>query len=508
MLNEDILLQELKKDFDKTLNQVDKKINTDIYDILPCYIKKKLILKITKEELVNNIQRLSSDFCHIRFNKHLEMIGEKKYYIKFSNQEFITYSGSSSLGTIIAYESLAGIMRIYPNLYYDAERSFWVTDEEYFSIDLTDTFVNIETDLEIYEITELKKINTDLMPNEIHLRDNDGGNTIISSDYTYLNGCLETGKSLQCLNIYKPIYFSNTIHDNDNDNFLVNKKYVDKKANAEKITEISGLNDNASDIDKWLKDSTSNTRVVSNQHYFTIDNNKYNYFMKINDKRYNLSPFPSDRDYNVLGIKIVVNKEKNYILSFTIGAKSNRNYFSFEKNKMADFEITVKDIFGESSFYPTFYCSEKQENVLNNQFIPSHVNINHSLQIGNISNIQGDKSFSVGEKSLALGNNSVALGENSVAFYDNQFVSGKYNKPDIKGEYVHIVGAGEENFESNIHTLDWEGNSWFRKDVYVGGYNQSEGNKLLSTKDISFNDNGELVVTINGVTKVFVPKSE
>lgn len=507
MLNEDILLQELKKDFNKTLDQVDKKINTDVYDILPCYIKKKLILKITKEELINGTYSLNNNSRYINLNKHLEINKEKKYYINFLNQEFCMYSYPISNGVAIGYMDSTGSIMIYPNLYYNVEQDKEITDKEHLKIDLIEEYINIETDLEIYEIVESKKIDTELMPETIYL-ENEGNYISISPNCIGLNGCFDFNRESLCLNIYKPISFSGTINNDSDDNILVSKEYVDTKANAEKITEISRLSDSSSDIDKWLKDSTSNIRIVSNQRYFTIDNDKYDYFMMINNKRYNLSPFSPDRDYNVVGIEIIANKEKKYILSLTIGGKSDDNYFSFRKNELADFGITVKDIFGESSFYLTLYRSEKQKNISSNQFIPSHVNINHSLQVGNVSNIQGDKSFSVGEKSLALGNNSVAIGDNLIASCDNQFVSGKYNKPDVKGEYVHIVGAGEENIERNIHTLDWEGNSWFKKDVYVGGYSQSEGNKLLSTKDISFNENGELVVTINGVTKTFVPKSE
>lgn len=75
-------------------------------------------------------------------------------------------------------------------------------------------------------------------------------------------------------------------------------------------------------------------------------------------------------------------------------------------------------------------------------------------------------------------------------------------------KYAHIVGNGEnDSTRSNAHTLDWEGNAWFAGDVYVKGDNQDNGKKLLSTSDIYFNENGELVVTINGVTKIFTPKA-
>lgn len=121
----------------------------------------------------------------------------------------------------------------------------------------------------------------------------------------------------------------------------------------------------------------------------------------------------------------------------------------------------------------------------------------------------GKNSSTFGNSITASGNYSHAEGRGTKASGDCSHVQGKYNIEDTENKYANIVGNGESTYKRlNIHTLDWEGNAWYSNEVYVGGKNKDEGKKLLSTKDIYFNSNGVLVITINGITKTFVPKSE
>ena len=149
---------------------------------------------------------------------------------------------------------------------------------------------------------------------------------------------------------------------------------------------------------------------------------------------------------------------------------------------------------------------------------------NSSCAQGSYVTANGDSSCAQGRGTIARGDYSHAEGlgteTNTVAdaahaegfqtkaSSDYQHVQGKYNIEDGNDKYAHIVGNGtDEDTRSNAHTLDWDGNAWFAGDVYVKGDNQDNGKKLLSTSDIYFNENGELVVTINGVTKTFTPKA-
>lgn len=115
-----------------------------------------------------------------------------------------------------------------------------------------------------------------------------------------------------------------------------------------------------------------------------------------------------------------------------------------------------------------------------------------------------------------------------------QHVQGIGNIIDTDDRYAFIVGNGEYDYippniglgstdyldhlpygvisgmyalktRSNAHTLDWSGNGWYQGELYVGGTSQDNANKVFSTKDIYFDSNGYLCVTINGVTKRFAP---
>ena len=56
---------------------------------------------------------------------------------------------------------------------------------------------------------------------------------------------------------------------------------------------------------------------------------------------------------------------------------------------------------------------------------------------------------------------------------------------DIRGKYVHIIGNGTaDDARSNAHTLDWDGNAWYAGDVYVGGTNQDDAEKLVKISDV------------------------
>ena len=153
----------------------------------------------------------------------------------------------------------------------------------------------------------------------------------------------------------------------------------------------------------------------------------------------------------------------------------------------------------------------------------SHAEGKYTTASGTSSHAEGDNTTASAYYSHAEGNCTTASGENShaegtstIASSQNQHVQGKYNIEDTNNKYAHIVGNGEEGKNSNAHTLDWEGNAWFAGKLTQEG-TPTEGKDLTTKKyvddkvsglpQISFNEAGELVVTINGVSKTFVPKS-
>lgn len=112
----------------------------------------------------------------------------------------------------------------------------------------------------------------------------------------------------------------------------------------------------------------------------------------------------------------------------------------------------------------------------------------------------GAEAHAEGRATKALGNWSHAEGNETIAACNFQHVEGMFNIIDEKnaaqngkGKYIHIVGNGtgeiingDEAVRSNAHTLDWDGNAWYKGDVYVGGTGQDDENasKLIAQKDI------------------------
>lgn len=111
---------------------------------------------------------------------------------------------------------------------------------------------------------------------------------------------------------------------------------------------------------------------------------------------------------------------------------------------------------------------------------------------GENSHAEGDNAFATGFRSHAEGRSTEASGENShaegfgtIAAGEHQHAQGKFNIEDTENKYAHIVGNGSsKSSRSNAHTVDWNGNAWFKGDVYIGGNSQDEGKKLVTSEDI------------------------
>ena len=110
-----------------------------------------------------------------------------------------------------------------------------------------------------------------------------------------------------------------------------------------------------------------------------------------------------------------------------------------------------------------------------------------SYKLGQNAFAEGGNTKASGSNSHAEGNNTTASGRAShaegyktTAEAHYQHVQGKFNIPDTTS--AHIVGNGSYGFESNAHTLDWNGNAWFAGDVYTGSRswtNKDDGSKKL-----------------------------
>jgi hypothetical protein len=157
----------------------------------------------------------------------------------------------------------------------------------------------------------------------------------------------------------------------------------------------------------------------------------------------------------------------------------------------------------------------------------SHAEGDNSIAEGISSHAEGSyavasgiTSHAEGEGTKAYGKSSHAEGSFTTASSNYQHVQGKYNIEDKSNKYAHIVGNGKSGMErSNAHTLDWEGNGWYAgklsqegtptedKDLVTKKYADASLENKVDKSQLSFNSDGELVVTIDGISKTFVPKA-
>lgn len=83
-----------------------------------------------------------------------------------------------------------------------------------------------------------------------------------------------------------------------------------------------------------------------------------------------------------------------------------------------------------------------------------------------------------GRSTVVRANYAHAEGRGTIAASEFQHVQGRYNIEDTDNKYAHIVGNGEAGSPSNAHTLGWNGNAWFKGDVYVGGSSETNATRL------------------------------
>ena len=104
----------------------------------------------------------------------------------------------------------------------------------------------------------------------------------------------------------------------------------------------------------------------------------------------------------------------------------------------------------------------------------SHAEGSNTKAIGMYSHAEGSETKTKGRNSHAEGYSTIASGE-------YQHVEGKNNIEDTTNTYVHIVGNGtSDTARSNAHTLDWDGNAWYKGKLSQDGTPTED--KDLATK--------------------------
>ena len=105
-------------------------------------------------------------------------------------------------------------------------------------------------------------------------------------------------------------------------------------------------------------------------------------------------------------------------------------------------------------------------------------NCSHSEGLGTTASNVG--SHAEGSHTTASGYSSHAEGASTTASSENQHVQGKHNVEDSQNKYAHIVGNGTSgSARSNAHTLDWNGNAWFKGRPQFGGTAQDQNSQTV-----------------------------
>lgn len=283
-------------------------------------------------------------------------------------------------------------------------------------------------------------------------------------------------------------------------------------------------------ISEEFKNSIANNENLSGKLFFAKVNLKYN---SVNEETYSFEGkmryVPDDVSSFILYANEIPSELDNAYICVSLSEDIATLTFHFSKKHSA---IIFSDVLDGKIEIIIMNDIIDTNNILfkNSPIIEGNISMgraknseagSYSVALGSNVKASGNYSFAEGVGTEAMSMAAHAEGSNTkacsayshaegwftVATTPYQHAQGKYNIEDYTNEYAHVVGNGTKDKRSNAHTLDWEGNAWYAGDVYVKGDNQDNGKKLLSTSDIYFNENGELVVTINGVTKTFTPKA-
>lgn len=137
-----------------------------------------------------------------------------------------------------------------------------------------------------------------------------------------------------------------------------------------------------------------------------------------------------------------------------------------------------------------------------------------SLEMGFGVKATGNASAAIGSYVEVSGNYAFGAGWNLEVGSQNQFVCGKYNVKDTDGKYLFIVGGGNYSGDrKNVHTVDKDGNAYFRGDIANDTYSLNDiGASLaaLGTRDVTeqssiytFGQSLEITVPLNTIMNAY-----
>ena len=298
------------------------------------------------------------------------------------------------------------------------------------------------------------------------------------------------------------------------DKDLTTKKYVDNKVphyNETLMFEISG-----EDFKSFANNSYFNINALNlDETKSYVGKEKYD----INSTEESIYRFVYDKENDIL----IDNDSQLYIYNHK--SYDGTNFTEDENSAVITLNITPMDLVVEGNGCFKLYEVEKLE--LDTNCLSDNVSIVNSLTVGDrkgdigiysvvegnentasgifshaegvYTTASGDYSHAEGGSTIASGNGSHAEGVDTragsyashvegnytIASSDYQHVQGKYNIEDTKNKYAHIVGNGtSSDARSNAHTLDWNGNGWYKGKLSQDGV-PTEDKDLVTKKYVN-----------------------
>lgn len=98
---------------------------------------------------------------------------------------------------------------------------------------------------------------------------------------------------------------------------------------------------------------------------------------------------------------------------------------------------------------------------------------------GSGNTMNGTGNITSGTENTVEQSNAAAFGTGLIAVM-NQTVVGRHNEKDAEQIYAFIVGGGNNYTKENIHTVDWNGNAYFKGDVTA----KDDGGNIISLREI------------------------
>ena len=532
MLNDDILLSVLKNNFDKVI--------TIINEEKPCSMEIFDVLTIPQNEIENNnTGRIVIDSINLKESD--EYILEFSGRILKGEQD-VFQIGNNTVRYIEFYDNYIGEIYLYDKVIPIEETDAFIYNETKATIEFSE--FNLITDIKLKKIN-IKRLSNDFLEKDlviqnsitIGIRDEDseigkfscaiGGDVTASGECSYAEGY-----GTKATGINSHAEGENSVASNS-------------RSHAEGCdTEATGYNSHAEGFATTASGNAShaegNTTTASGDYshaegcscealrqtshaegWYTLAYGNYSHAEGAFTTAFgNYGSHAEGNRTTALGENshtegMSTNKVSNVINNFTASTSNDTiktqwedRKFSLAKGKASHVEGFDNLALGEASHAEgertksTYMFSHSEGYYSQALGQSAHAEGNSSTASGHYSHAEcntttasGSGSHAEGHKTTASGNNSHAEGEGTqangtdshaegaqtIANGNYQHVQGKYNIADTTNKYAHIVGNGNSTARSNAHTLDWDGNAWFKGNVSIDGAPTND-NELVTKK--------------------------